>query len=79
MVKRSSFEVCTKYSAIITLTELTSEDYRGYMNVVRHDSDVDSVQDGNSNTITEDLVADPLDVQISDDTLLGSFQEYSGG
>ena len=37
--------------------------------VPRHETDIDRVQDGNSSTFTEKLVADPLDV--CDDTSLG--------
>ena len=73
VIKRSNFEVCPKYSerAIEYLVELAAEDYRKSERVLRHERDVDRIQDNTPRAVQE-VIADPVQIDDGDDITLGA-------
>ena len=74
VVKRSNFLVCTKYSerAIRFLADLALADLQGSIGVERHPMDIDRVEDVIPR-VSRELIADPLEVEGSEDPVLGAF------
>ena len=72
-MKRSNFEVCSKYSerAIRFLSELALDYYNESAKVERHETDIDRIQDSNP-CLTREMMVDPLEVESGDDVTRGT-------
>jgi hypothetical protein len=73
VIRRSNFQVCSKYSerAIRFLADLAIMDFDSIKGVERHQMDIDRVQDSTPR-ISRELIADPLEVETSDESVLGA-------
>ena len=65
--------MCSKYSerAIRFLADLAIMDFDSIKGVERHQMDIDRVQDSTPR-ISRELIADPLEVETSDESVLGA-------